>query len=271
MPISQERKWRTEALPLSEYTRILKQRGWIIVLTAVVAAVSALLFSIVQQPIYQSTIKLNVIGARPDLGLSQTVKSLLRNYAGQIKSYNTAEQALANMPEPLDLTPEALLSKINVQAVESDLLLLVEAEDQDPVIAQMIAQTMADTFVWNIDVYNDTLDKRDRVYVFASGPATPGHKVSPQKKLNTLAGGILGGVVGFAIVLLLEWLDSFLIRKPSDIQRDVGLPVLAQLHSSPSAAHAYTSAGQLAGQWTIPIAGGVAVGALLATVVYLLF
>jgi capsular polysaccharide biosynthesis protein len=260
-------------LPLGEYFRIARQRGWIVVLTAVLGAVSALLFSLTQEPVYQSTIRLNAVGARPDMGLSQTVKSLLRNYAGQIRSYDAAVDALRDMPEPLDLTPEALLAKINVQAVESDLQLVIEAEDPDPIIANMIAQQMAETFIWRIDAYNDTLDQRDRVNVFASGPATPAVKVRPQKKINTLAGGILGGVAGLALVVMLEWMDSRYVRRPQDLLADTGLPLLGVVSTegTDSRGLAERALGPTAALWAVPLLGGIALGVLVTSLVYLVF
>lgn len=259
-------------MPLSEYVRVIRRWGWILVLTAIVGAASALVFSMVQRPVYQSTIKLNVIGARPDFGLSQTLKNLLRNYAGQVRSYDTAVLALRDMEEPLDLTPEGLLAKINVQAVESDLQLVIEAEDQDPHIAEMIANQMAETFVWSIKLFNEDLDVRDRVNVFTSGPASPAYKVRPQKKLNTVAGGIMGSVAGLGVILLLEWVESRLVRRPGDVQRDLGLPVLGVIQTA-----ALPSGGWPAkmappsGSWVIPLIGGVALGALLTSAIYLLF
>jgi non-specific protein-tyrosine kinase len=258
-------------LPLNDYLLIVRRHGWVIVLTAVVGAIAALLFSLVQRPVYQSTIRLNVIGMRPDLGLSQTLKGLLRNYAGQIKSYDTATLALRDMKEPLDLTPDGLLAKINVQAVEADLQLVIEAEDHDPHIAQMIADQMASTFVWSIKQFNESLDVRDRVNVFTSGPASPAVKVRPQKKLNTAAGGILGAVLGLLIVMFLEWQDSHFVRRESDIARDAGVPLLGSVqivgHDPPEPGGRAWS-GQ-AVPWVIPLAGGVALGALLASAIYL--
>ena len=266
-------------MPLSEYYRIVRQHGWIIVLVAVLGAASALLFSMAQRPTYQSIIRLNVIGARPDFGLSQTVKGLLRNYAGQIRSHDTAASALRDMPEPLDLTPEALLAKINVQAVESDLQLVIQAEDQDPHIAEMIAQQMANTFVWTIEQFNLKLDQRDRVNVFTSGPASPAVKVRPQKKINTLAGGILGAVAGLGLVLLLEWMDSRFVRRPGELPRGYGLALLGTVDSDGrsqgssllSAGGIGASASELAGRWAIPLVGGLALGIVLSTVFYLVF
>lgn len=260
-------------MPLGEYVRIVRQRGWLVIVTAVLGALAALIFSFTQRPVYQSTVALNVIGARPDLGLSQTLKAQLRNYASQIRSYDNAVDALRSMPEPLDLTPEGLLAKVNVQAVESDLQLIIEVEDADPTIANMIAQQMADSFIWTIKAFNDRLDQSDRLSVFTSGPATPGAKVRPQKKINTLAGGILGAVVGLGIVALLEWLDARYIRSPEDITKHTGVALLGAVRTEgePSPGLAERALGPSAGVWALPLLGGIALGALLTSLIYLAF
>jgi len=260
-------------VPLGEYVRIARQRGWIVIVTAVLGALAALIFSFAQRPVYQSTVALNVIGARPDLGLSQTLKAQLRNYASQIRSYDNAVDALRSMPEPLDLTPEALLGKVNVQAVESDLQLIIEVEDADASIANMIAQQMADSFIWTIKAFNDQLDQSDRLSVFTSGPATPGSKVRPQKKINTLAGGILGVVAGLGIVALLEWLDSHYVRRPEDITKHTRLALLGAVRTEgePSLSLAERALGPSAGVWALPLLGGIALGVLITSLVYLVF
>ena len=70
-------------MELSDYFRILRQRGWIIVVVAVVAAVSAFGFSKLQRPIYKSSMQVTVLPARNDYGLgpdNQAAFARLRNH-----------------------------------------------------------------------------------------------------------------------------------------------------------------------------------------------
>ena len=57
-------------MELREYWYIAKNRGWIIVLVAVVAAVAALGVSLILPATYRATIQLSVNPARADWGLN---------------------------------------------------------------------------------------------------------------------------------------------------------------------------------------------------------
>jgi capsular polysaccharide biosynthesis protein len=47
--------------------------------------------------------------------------------------------------------------------------------------------------------------------------------------VNTIAGGILGGLVGLMIVIVLEWSQADILRKESDIERKLALPVIGAI------------------------------------------
>ena len=66
-------------MELREYWNIVRKRGWILLVVAVVAAVAALGVSLIISETYKATIQLSVNPARADWGLSQATKDLLRN------------------------------------------------------------------------------------------------------------------------------------------------------------------------------------------------
>ena len=51
-------------MEITDYLRILRKRGWIIVAVAIIAAASAYGFSKIQTPIYSASVKLSVVPAR---------------------------------------------------------------------------------------------------------------------------------------------------------------------------------------------------------------
>jgi len=55
-------------MDLSDYLRILRKRGWIAIVVAAVAAISAFGFSKLQTPVYSASMKLSVNPARADWG-----------------------------------------------------------------------------------------------------------------------------------------------------------------------------------------------------------
>jgi len=211
-------------VPLREYLRILWKRGWIIIVMATVTAASAVVFSLLQRPVYRSTVQLNVIPARLDLGLTQSIKWLMRNYAVNIVSNTTLDEVIRRTGQ--DMTADMLRSRIRVSPIESDFLIEITVDDYDPEVARLLAQATADVFVERIKVYMLDQDRRDRVDVEAKDTAKPAYLQSPKKKINALAGGMFGVLLGVLIVLGLEWVDAGIIRSPDDLERITRSPIL---------------------------------------------
>jgi capsular polysaccharide biosynthesis protein len=202
---------------LQDYLNILRKRGWIIILTACITAVSALGFSLVQTPKYKATAKLSVNPARADWGLANAAKTLLRNYTINMTTHKTAQKVIDRAQ--LDMSTDDLLSKVTVSSDESNLTLQVDAKDYDPVVAIQIAQTMAEVFIEGQTEWNNKQDKSDRIEVSLLDDVRDAPLFSPKKKINTLAGGIFGVLLGGVIILLLEWLESDILRTPGDVER----------------------------------------------------
>ena len=72
-------------MTLQEYLRVLRKRGWIIVLAAVLAGMLAFAVSYLQQDLFRSTANVSTVPARADCGLGITAKDLLRNFAENLQ------------------------------------------------------------------------------------------------------------------------------------------------------------------------------------------
>ena len=59
-------------MELYDYIRILRRRGWIIVLLLVMISMAAFAFSKLQTEIYKSSVEILVQPARADFGLTQS-------------------------------------------------------------------------------------------------------------------------------------------------------------------------------------------------------
>jgi capsular polysaccharide biosynthesis protein len=221
-------------MEITDYLKILRKRGWIIVVVAIVAAASAYGFSKLQTPIYSAKVQLSVNPARLDWGLSNTIKDLLRNYATNIRTHNMAKTIIARPSEdvgPLDMSSEQLLSKLFVNPEASTFTLQIEARDEDPKVAMHIAQTAAEVFVADRDTWNQRQDKRDRVEVsIVDSVYNLGwEQYSPKTRINTLAGGLFGALVGVLVIFFLEWLEMDIIRTSEDVERASGVTVLGAI------------------------------------------
>ena len=222
-------------MQIRDYYRIFARRLWIIVAATVLFAGGAFVVSRLQSPEYRSTIYLNVWPSRLDWGLQQTIKGLMRNYAGNITSRDAAMKVINRLQ--LDVTPENLRSRLTVRPIEEDFLLQIDADDADPLIARDIAQTSAEIFVEDIQVYMLEQDKRDRVEVTIRDYALPGALHKPKWKINVLAGGLLGALLGMLVVFVLRWLEADLVRGGTDLEGLLGVPVLGAIPVAETGSH----------------------------------
>ena len=214
-------------MDLKDYLNVLIKRGWIIVLVAVITASATFAFCKLQTVTYRSSILMNVIPARLDWGLQQTIKGLMRNYSGQIKSRTLVESVVSR--QQLDMTVDDVLREMTVSPIESDFLIQIDVDDIDAPRARLIAQTAAEVFVEDIRVYMLEQDKRDRVDVTIRDQATAGHVYWPKTGLLTLAGGLFGLLAGALVVIGLELLAADIIRDGRDLERRTGLMAIGSI------------------------------------------
>ena len=121
-----------------------------------------------------------------------------------------------------------MLCKIATAADQATFSIQIEARDHDPEIAKTIAETLAQVFKEDQDEFNQLQDKQDRLEVSILNDARQ-YLFSPRKKINTMAGGIFGVMVGVVIAFLLEWLESDIVRTAEDVERHVGIAVVGSI------------------------------------------
>jgi capsular polysaccharide biosynthesis protein len=213
-------------LELKRYLSIFLKRGWIIALLVVITAVSAYGFSKMQTRIYKASIQISINPARPDWGLAQVAKIMLRNYTINMTTHTWAQRVIDTLQ--LDVSTGELLSYITASSDDANLTIQLDVKHQLPETAQEIAQTWANFFVEWRAKENLELNKEDRVG--ASILDAPSVSIfRPKTKINVAAGGILGALLGGLIVLFLEWLESDIIRTAEDVERYVGVVVLGSI------------------------------------------
>jgi capsular polysaccharide biosynthesis protein len=227
-----------------EYWGIARKRGWIILLVAVVAAVAALGVSLLMSETYEATIQLSINPARADWGLNQATKDLLRNYGVNIKSHRMTQEAINRAQ--LDMSTYDFLANLDVSDDAANLTITLQAESHDPEEARLMAQTLADVFVEERRQWNSEQDKRDRIYVEKVDDIRDVPLASPKLKFNLLAGVIFGAIVGGIIIFFLEWLQSDIMRTAADVEKAVGVTVLATIPAG--------SASKIDGgsKWSLP-------------------
>ena len=222
-------------MQLVEYIRILRRRWWIFLLAAALTAASALVFSELQTPVYESTINLLVQPARTDFGLAQSAKLLLRSYVAWMDTDQNARKVIDELK--MDVLPEALRGNVKIASDDSRFVIQIQVQDENGDLANDIAQKWADLFVQWRQQQNQEQRKEDRVDALILDP--PRYALDrPKTPINTLAGGILGLLLGGVIIFALEYIESGVVRSPDDVERFLNLSVLGALpvEASPSGA-----------------------------------
>jgi capsular polysaccharide biosynthesis protein len=179
-------------MELKDYLRILRKRGWIIVLVAILTASAAFGFS-----------KLQTVDSRI---FAQRVINALG----------------------LDMLPETLKGHVTIASIDEDYIIQIDVIDTNGDQANRIADEWANQFVLWRNQDNANQLKQDRVDANSVQNAAY-VQFRPQTTLNTVAGGIIGLMVGALIVFFLESIESNILRAPDDIERALGITVLAAI------------------------------------------
>jgi capsular polysaccharide biosynthesis protein len=215
-------------MEIGDYIRILRKRWWIIVVAVVLTAGSAFVFSKLQNPEYTSTVEIVIEPARPDWGLAQAAKILLRTYMTVADSDQWAQQVIDRLE--LSMLAEDLRSKAHFAAEDDRMVIKLEIEESDGEMANDIARTWGQLLVEWRDNQNQQQNKEDRVYAYLRDQ--PRYVQSwPKTKVVTAAGGIFGLVVAGVIIFFLEWLEAGIVRTPQDLERQLNLTVVGAIPS----------------------------------------
>lgn len=214
-------------MDFSVYLDILRRRGWIILTTALVAAALAFGLSLVQIKTYRATARISAVPARPDWGLGNSAKDLLRNFVNNINTHDMANRVIAQAK--LDMSSYDLLAKLTVSPEPENFIIRVDARDRDPEVAKNIAKTLADLFVDDRVAYYETQDKRDRIEVKLVDSVIDAPLYRPNWKMNVIAGFALGALLGALILLALEWMAADILATSEHVERTLGLSVLGAI------------------------------------------
>ena len=216
-------------MELQDYVRILRKRWWIIVLAVALTSGSALVFSKLQHPEYTSTAEIVIEPARPDWGLAQSAKMLLRTYMTVADSYSWAQDVIDELQLPM--TPEQLRSNAHFAAEDDRMVIKLEIEAYDGDQANDIARTWGQHLIQWRDNQNQRQNKEDRVYAYLRDQ--PRYAQSwPKTKVVTAAGGIFGLVIAGVVIFFLEWVEAGVIHTPQDLEHQLNLTVMGTIPSS---------------------------------------
>lgn len=215
-------------MEFKDYVRIVRQRGWMIILLAVLTAAAAFGFSRMQTPVYEASARL-LITSRPDFGQAQAVRIRLRDMAAWLNSSYRAQQVIDELQ--LDMMPQELLADVTVAAATSESIIEINVENTNPSLAQDIARVWAQQLIDLRREENAEERAEDRIEAELIDDPAVGLE-SPQTTINTAAGAVFGALLGIVVIFILEWLESGVLRRAEDVERYLDIPVVGRIPQS---------------------------------------
>lgn len=214
-------------MTIQEYIRILRRRGWLVVVAMVLAGVAAYGVSYLQKDVFRATVYVSTVPARPDWGLGNTAKDLLRNFALNLATYENAQEAISRAK--LDQDPSDFLANVAVAPETDNFAIKIEARNGDGEVAKQMALALAQIFEQERTAYYAQQDKDNRIEVKVRSNSIGYDQIQPKPEINAIAGSVLGLLLGIGLVLALSWMEADLLRTPAAAERALGIPVLATI------------------------------------------
>lgn len=215
-------------MQLQDYIRVLWKRWWVIGLIAATAAVAAYGISLLQTPLFRVRSEWGARINRIDSGAALSgADRVLASYRNGV--YNPDKlQSIADQLG-LDQTGSAMMEFVAVQSQPTDMKFVIEVEYYTTEEAQRIAYAVGDALNAEVVEANRNATGEDRISLRRTVSPTF-VSYSPDKKINVLAGGILGLIVGVLVAFVLEYLDDTL-KTPGDVERFTELVTVGSIPS----------------------------------------
>ena len=219
-----------QVISISEIIDAVKKRWKIIALTTVLATVVSGIFSFfVISPTYEASTKIFIgkEGAESEGYNSSDVsmyQNLIKTYSELIKTKDLVNKAINN--SQYDLSVNSVLNGITVNTLTGTQILQISYQSKSPSIAKNILESITNEFITKAE----ELVPNGNVKILES-VELPKNPVAPNKTMNIAIAFILGMMVGFGIVFLLEYLDNTYKNK-EQLEKDLDIPVLGVIPMS---------------------------------------
>lgn len=196
-----------EEISLVELFGILKKHIRVIILTTVLTAVLAAMYTLfLVTPKYQSSTEMlvtqssseNAMVSQADINTSI---SLINTYSDIIRNEVILDPVIEELN--LEMTSGQLRQNVSVNTQNNSQVFSIQVQDENPYQASEIANATANYF--QEEIYE--IMSVDNVTIIST--ATPNvNPVSPNNMLNIVIGVLLGGMIGIGIIFIRELVDN---------------------------------------------------------------
>lgn len=212
---------------LLELTHILLGRFWVVLCAGVITAVAGFVISAyVLSPVYESTTKIYILNKTDDTTVTYTDvqigTQLTKDYAELINSRYVIQRVIEKLSLE-EVEYEELMKKVSVDAPADTRIVSITVEHTDPELAMRIANCIREVAEEHIQNVMDL----EAVNVVETANV-PEEKSGPSILKWTLTGGLAGGFLACAVLVILFLMDDT-IKSSEDVEKYLGLSTLAMV------------------------------------------
>lgn len=210
-------------IDLRDLLYLIKSKIWIILLSGIIIASAAGLFSsFMITPIYTSTTKLYILSKTTTLSSLADLQigtQLTQDYMVLVKSRPVVTQVIKNLG--LNMSYEEMAGIITTSNPSNTRILSITANYPDPYLAKKIVDEFATVSATQIAEIMDA----DKPTIVEEG-YMQSYPSSPNTKMNIVIGGVLGVFIASGIIIFLYILDDT-IKDSEDVEKYLGMTTLA--------------------------------------------
>ena len=221
-----------ETIEIKEILQMILKRLWIVVVVTLISTTTAAAVSwFVLEPIYEANTLVYVgknVNVPEGIGYYDLLinDQLVKDYRELVKSRLVANTVIEELGFT-NMTIGQLTGTLNVNLKANTRLIQITAAHRNPETARDIASKVTEVFKEKAVALMDV----ENVYVI-DWAEVPTHPIGPRKKLNVVIAASVGGMIGFGLILLIEYFDNT-IKTPEDVQKHLELPVIGTIPTFP--------------------------------------
>ncbi len=194
---------------LTEALSELRDRWWVLVVAAVLAAAAAYVYTRLPwvEPRYRSSILIQATG-RLDYGNTLALEKELRPLAEQVRQRSIMREVDDNLHA--DLPVDQILDRTRAEPVQDSSQIQVDVEDADPGRAQSLALEIANVYVAQHNADEQSHVQEERVILSPLDRPNPAIMIWPQRKVIVPAAALLGLLLAAGCLIGARLLDNTL-------------------------------------------------------------
>jgi capsular polysaccharide biosynthesis protein len=210
-------------LTASDALRALRDRWWVLVAAAVVAAFAAYAYSkLIAEPRWRSSVLIQATG-RLDYGNLLAIEKELRPVAEQVRQLSVMREVDRNLHT--DLAPELILEHTRAEPVQDSGQIRLDVEDSDADRAQQLALEIANVYTSQHNAAEQGKLREERIILSTLDRPTQAQLIWPLTRLLLPAAALLGALVAAGVILGFAYLDDT-FQTPATLQQQLGLPLV---------------------------------------------